>query len=203
MSEIKTQRAKANLLKALHHGKDMLVLPNIWDPLGASLIERLGFPAVATASASVAFSNGYDDGEKVPFDHLLRLLKSIPEKVSVPVTADVESGYATDNAQLEKNMKRLIETGIVDINFEDSDKKIHKILPIDVQCEKIRLLRRVASEMDVPVFINARADGFFPIGLRDKGTIGNRVSSFPHPVNILALPGVPDLKVLKDIGVAR
>ena len=234
MSQIKSQQAKAELLRELHHSKNMLVLPNIWDPLGASLIEQLGFPAVATASASFAFSNGFDDGEKIPFDHLLRMLKSVVETVSVPVTADVESGYAEDNAHLEENMKKLIATGIAGINFEDSDKKTQKTLPIDIQCEKIRLLRHVASKMDAPVFINARADvylrgaaelteeeklqeavkrgeayisagadGFFPIGLRDKDAIQRLVSVFPHPVNILTLPGVPDLKTLKDLGVAR
>src|SRR5690606_13209382 len=108
-------------------------------------IEQLGFPAVATACASLAFSNGYDDGEKIPFEYLLRMLKSVVEKVNVPVTADVESGYAEDNSHLEKNIKSLIGTGIAGINFEDSDKKTQNILPIDLQCEKIHVLRRVAE----------------------------------------------------------
>ena len=54
-----TQKEKADVFKALHHGNDMLVLPNVWDPLGAALLESLDYPAVATASASVALTSGY------------------------------------------------------------------------------------------------------------------------------------------------
>ena len=57
-----TQIQKAEKFLALHHEPKLLVLPNIWDPLGARLLEGLGYPAVATASAAVAFSHGYDDG---------------------------------------------------------------------------------------------------------------------------------------------
>lgn len=234
MQENKTQQAKANSLKELHHTKDMLVLPNIWNPIGALLIEHLGFPAVATASASLAISNGYDDGENIPFNDLLHIFKNIVEQVSVPVTADIESGYAADNHQLEENIKKLIGTGLAGINFEDSNKQTGEIVPVDIQCEKIQLIRRVSVEMNIPLFINARADVyvssnpklsaedkmeealrrgraymdagadcFFPIGLRDKDAIQQLVSQFPHPVNILAMPGVPDLKTLKSIGVTR
>jgi 2-methylisocitrate lyase-like PEP mutase family enzyme len=70
------QTEKGNLFKQLHHNGELLVLPNIWDPLGAILLERLGYTAVATASASIAFSNGYADGEKIPFNDLLVILKS-------------------------------------------------------------------------------------------------------------------------------
>lgn len=234
MTPNESQQEKARLLKQLHNGGDMLILPNIWEPLGASLLEHTGFRAVATGSASVAFCNGYDDGEHIPFSNLMHILKSITGAVSVPVTADIESGYASDNNQLEEKMKELIHTGIVGINFEDTDKVSNKLIPVEIQCEKIRLIRRVASDMNIPLFINARADVYFrseasrleeekleevlfrgkayisagadclfPIGLRNKDSIQKLVSQFPHPVNIMAMPGVPDLKTLKAIGVAR
>lgn len=234
MSQNESQKAKAEVLKQLHRGEDMLVLPNIWEPLGASLLEQLGFPAVATGSASVAFCNGYDDGEKIPFSNLLHVLKSIVGSVSVPVTADIESGYAADNNQLEEKIKEIIHTGVAGINFEDTDKQSNKLIPVEIQCEKIRLIRKVSSEMNVPLFINARADVYFrsdpslseeeklqevlhrgeayissgadcvfPIGLRNKDSIERLVSLFPHPINIMAMPGVPDLKTLKTIGVTR
>ena len=60
----KIQIQKAEKFLALHHDPKLLVLPNIWDPLGARLLEHLNYPAVATASAAVAFSLGYDDGQK-------------------------------------------------------------------------------------------------------------------------------------------
>ena len=73
---------KGNLLKTLHHNGKILVLPNIWDPLGAVMLESLGYAAVATASASIALSNGYPDGEKIPFKDLLFILNKIVQSVN-------------------------------------------------------------------------------------------------------------------------
>jgi 2-methylisocitrate lyase-like PEP mutase family enzyme len=155
---MQTQKAKAELFKELHHNGKMLVLPNIWDSLSASLLENLGYPAIATASASVAFVNGYHDGENIPFTDLLIVLKKITGSVRIPVTADIESGYANNDIELQKNIELLIETGIVGINFEDSDKKNNLLFPIEIQCEKIRLIKNVAAKKDIPIFINARTD---------------------------------------------
>ena len=101
------QREKAKKFYDLHHSGKLLILPNIWDCLGALLLENLLFPAVATASASVAFTNGYDDGENIPFDTLLTLLKKIVSCVDIPVTADIESGFGENNEQLKENIKRI------------------------------------------------------------------------------------------------
>src|SRR5215831_5164841 len=98
------QVRKAKRFFDLHHSGKLLVLPNIWDPLGALLLENLSFPAVATASAAIAFTNGHDDGEKIPFDSLLALLKKIVHSVGIPVSADIESGFAFDDPQLVKNV---------------------------------------------------------------------------------------------------
>jgi 2-methylisocitrate lyase-like PEP mutase family enzyme len=159
------QQQKAGQFHDLHHSGKLLILPNIWDPLGALLLENLGFSAVATASASVAFSNGYDDGEHIPLDVLLTQLKRITASVSIPVSADVESGFAADDVTLRKNIQQLIETGIVGINIEDTDKKTNSLLDLDIQCERIKAIRKVANEMDIPLFINARTDVY----IRGKG----------------------------------
>ena len=89
-----TQIQKAEKFLALHHEPKLLVLPNIWDPLGARLLEGLGYPAVATASAAVAYSLGYDDGQKIKFDAMLDVIERIASSVAVPMTADIERGYA-------------------------------------------------------------------------------------------------------------
>ncbi|MDQ3022099.1 MAG: isocitrate lyase/phosphoenolpyruvate mutase family protein [Bacteroidota bacterium] len=152
------QKEKAERFRHLHHTGKMLVMPNIWDTLGALLLESLEYPAVATASASVAFSNGYDDGENIPFNDLLSLLKKITIGVNIPVTADIESGYADNDLQLQENIKLLIGTGIAGINFEDTDTKTNNLRSIESQCNKIKLIRKASDEMDIPLFINARTD---------------------------------------------
>jgi 2-methylisocitrate lyase-like PEP mutase family enzyme len=231
---MQSQKAKAELFWELHHSGKMLVLPNIWDSLGALLLEKLTYPAIATASASIALVNGYNDGENIPFTDLLILLKKITGSVNIPVTADIESGYANTNTELQKNIELLIETGIAGINFEDSDKKNNTLFPIEIQCERIKLIRKVAAEMGIPLFINARtdvyikgkdfvseeekfnetvtrgkaykdagADGFFPILMIQKTAIQNLMAELNCPINIIAIAGVPDLKTLHEMGVAR
>ena len=122
-AEYITQQEKAKQFHNLHHAGKLLIFPNVWDCLGAILLESLSYPAIATASASVAFANGLDDGENISFDALLTILKKIVTSVNIPVSADIESGYAENEIQLGENIKRLIETGIVGINIEDTDKK--------------------------------------------------------------------------------
>jgi len=100
--------AKAERFLALHHAPALLVLPNIWDPLGALILQRLGFPAVATASAAIAYSLGSDDGERLELSEMLGSARRIAAAVDVPLTADVESGYAEDLGDLTANVRELV-----------------------------------------------------------------------------------------------
>ena len=228
------QQEKAKQFYNLHHSGKLLILPNIWDCLGANLLESLHYPAIATASASVAFTNGYDDGQRISFDSVLALLKKIVSSVSIPVSADIESGFAENDLQLEENTKQLLATGIVGINIEDTDKKTNSILPVETQCEKIKLIKKVSQAVGVPLFINARADVylrgkdfdspeskfeealkrgraykaagadcFYPIAMTRQEDIKRMVKQLQMPVNVITIPGIPELNVLNEIGVAR
>ncbi len=229
-----SQQQKANVFRDLHFDKSLLVLPNIWDPLGAALLEDLGYPAIATASASIAYTHGVPDGENIQFSDLLILIKKITGGVSIPVTADMESGYAQTEDGLRENIKRLLDAGAVGINIEDYDLRNKTIYSIEAQCRRLQSVRKAGDEMGIPLYINARtdvyvrggqwqsseekweeslkrgkaylnsgADGIYPITMTDKQEISQFVSSLSAPVNILAIPGIPDLKTLKEIGVAR
>jgi 2-methylisocitrate lyase-like PEP mutase family enzyme len=228
------QQEKARQFYNLHHSGKLLILPNIWDCLGANLLESLKYPAIATASASVAFTNGYDDGQRISFKTVLDILKKITGSVSIPVSADIESGFAENDGQLEENIKQLLATGIVGINIEDTDKETNSILPGEVQCEKIKLIKKVSEAMGVSLFVNARADVylrgknfdtpeskfeealkrgraykaagadcFYPIGMTRQEDIKRIVNELQMPVNIITIPGIPELSVLSDMGVAR
>ena len=228
------QQKKAQLLHELHHNGKMLVLPNVWDTLGAALLESLDYPAVATASAAIAFANGYTDGEKIPFNELLKVLDKIVKHVNVPVTADIESGYGHSDDELQRNIERILEAGVVGINIEDTNKQSDKLFSVEAQSRRISLIRKVSDAREIPLFINARsdvyirsnefvdeeekfeealkrgkayinagADCFFPILMKRNQDIRELISALRSPVNILALPGVPDLKTLNEMGVAR
>ena len=228
-----SQLQKGDILNQLHHNGKLLVLPNVWDPLGASLLESLGCSAIATASASISFSNGYSDGEKMPFAELLTILQKIVRQVTVPVSADIETGYASTNYALSENIKKLVDMGIAGINIEDGSHEDETLTSLEVQCEKINHIKKTAVAMGTPLFINARtdvflkagnlsreeklaqaiqrgtaykdagADGLYPIFLQTKEDMEAIIKAVALPVNILLLPGIPDFVTLQKAGVAR
>lgn len=160
MNEPISQATKAKQLHALHYANKTLILPNIWDVLGAKLLQDLGYEAIATASAAVAYANGYNDGENIPFADVLKNLTNIAHSVNVPVTADIESGYANDDNTFENNIRAIIETGIVGINIEDTNKQSGGLFSIEEQHKRIELIKKVSAEMQIDLFINARTDTF-------------------------------------------
>lgn len=93
------QAQKADLLRKLHEGPEVLVLPNAWDCASARIFEELGFPAIATTSAGIAFSLGYPDGQRIERDEMLMVVRRIAGRVEVPVTADLEGGYGDVKAR--------------------------------------------------------------------------------------------------------
>ena len=232
MSERMTQQEKANQFHQLHHSEKLLILPNIWDSLGALLLENMGYPAIATASASVAFSRGFNDGEQIPFEELLVILERITTNVNLPVTADIESGFADNENRLAENIRQVIQTGVVGINFEDTDKKTGGLYSIETQCKRLEVIKNVAEKMDVPLFVNARADVylrgkgtaeekleetikrgiayknagadcFFPLAAQKESDIKSIVDTLQMPVNIILIPGVPAIDTLHKNGVKR
>ncbi len=162
---------KAERLRALHHGDAILVLPNVWDPGGARLLESMGYPAVATASASVAFSLGYDDGQRITLDAMLDVVGRVAAAVDVPVTADMEWGYAEQPDEVAENIRRVLRAGAVGINLEDSKREGDVLFDVDFQCARIRAVREMARQEGAPLVINARTDVFLP---RVSGTESER-----------------------------
>ncbi|MFJ4711075.1 isocitrate lyase/phosphoenolpyruvate mutase family protein [Streptomyces sp. NPDC088785] len=109
----------ATLFRALHHDRspgDPLVLPGPWDVASARAFEEAGFPALATPSAGIAASLGHEDGS-TPAEEMFTAVRRIARSVSVPVSADIEDGYGLAPKEL---VERLLETGAVGCNLEDS-----------------------------------------------------------------------------------
>ena len=228
-----TQIQKAEKFLALHHEPKLLVLPNIWDPLGARLLEGLGYPAVATASAAVAYSLGYDDGQKIKFDAMLDVIERIASSVAVPMTADIERGYAEHPQEIAENIRQVMHAGAVGINFEDSSFEGGPLQPIDFQCERIQAIRNMADKEGIPLVINARIDVFmrsadispsekiaetisrgkayldagadclYPIGPGDVETLKRIREETEAPINVYASKLAASMKELAAIGISR
>lgn len=227
------QVARAEAFRALHHGDGPLLLPNVWDPLGARLLESLGFPAVATASAAVAASRGRPDGERIPYATMLEVVRSIADAVALPLSADVERGYAEEPEGLLENVRLVLRAGAVGINLEDGLHEGGPLRPLEEQCERIRAARRAAQLEAIPLVINARIDLFlggfegtaqarvdeavrrgraylaagadclYPIGPGDAATLGAIVSGTGAPVNALVRAGAEPVARLAAAGVRR
>jgi 2-methylisocitrate lyase-like PEP mutase family enzyme len=227
------EQAKAASFRVLHSGREILLLPNVWDVASARLIEESGFKAAATSSAGIAFSLGYPDGQRISREQMLAVIARIAKAVRVPVTADVEAGYGKTPEDAGRTARAVVEAGAVGMNLEDAIGDSPSVLvELPLQLEKIRAVREMASRLRVPLVLNARTDMYllqigdpaerydetvrrlsafreagadcvFAPGLRDAPTIGRLVADLKCPINILAGPGSPSVPELSKLGVAR
>lgn len=231
--DIHAQRQKAADFLKLHQGPRILVLPNAWDAASARIFEQAGFRAIGTTSAGVAYSLGYPDRQKIRREEMLETVTRIARSVSVPVTADMEAGYAATPEEVANTARAVIAAGAVGMNFEDgTDDPANPLAEISLQVEKIRAIREAASAAGVPLVLNARADVYlaavgkpeerfklairrvtayreagadclFVPGVSDPEVIAGLVQEAPGPVNILATAGTPPVQELEALGVAR
>jgi 2-methylisocitrate lyase-like PEP mutase family enzyme len=231
--DISEQVRKAQNFRAMHGGRDFLLLPNVWDVASARIVEDAGYNAVATTSAGIAFALGYPDGQKIPRQGMLDAVARIARAVKVPVTADVESGYGRRPEDAGRTALAVIEAGAVGMNLEDAPGESgNPLAELSAQLEKIRAVREAAVTTRVPLVLNARTDVYllqvgeasgrydetirrlcayrdagadcvFAPGLRDVATIQRLAADVECPLNILAGPGSPSLAELHALGVAR
>lgn len=156
------QSEKAARFRALHEaGQAPLVLYNAWDAGSARAVAQAGAGAVATSSWAVAAAQGYEDGEAIPLDLAARIAGRIASVTDLPVTADVEGGYAEAPDQVAANIARFVEAGVVGINFEDRRVHAEGLYGMTEQVERIAAVRRASDDFGVSIFINARTDLFF------------------------------------------
>jgi 2-methylisocitrate lyase-like PEP mutase family enzyme len=155
-----SQHDKARLLHSLHVPFEPVILYNIWDAGSAKSVAAAGAKAIATGSWSVASAQGYGDGEAMPLDDALRIYARIAANMDLPVTIDFEGGYATDPSAVDTNVRRLLELGVVGLNFEDQVVNGVGLYSIADQAARLRAVRQAADDLKLPAFINARTDVF-------------------------------------------
>jgi 2-methylisocitrate lyase-like PEP mutase family enzyme len=227
------QKDKAATLLSLHTAGTPLILPNVWNPIGARILQSKGYPAVATASAAISASLGYRDGEKLKRSTMIDIIGRIARCVDVPVTADIESGYGGTTSELEETIRTVIDAGVVGVNIEDGLGGGHELRPVEDQCERVSTVRQAADRLGLHVVINARIDSFlsssygsveeatedavsraaaysgagadcvYPIGPGDEETVRELRGRIASPINILGSPARAPLSVLESIGVNR
>jgi 2-methylisocitrate lyase-like PEP mutase family enzyme len=190
-----TQAQKASLLLELHHRENPLVLINAWDAASAAMVEHCGLPAVATSSAALANALGFADGQHLPWAQMLDAVGRICRAVKVPVTADIESGFARDAKALETSITQIIQAGAVGVNLEDvmpetagledadpenaaprnADPVRHgsPLFPLAQQIARIQAARRAAQAQGIHLVINARTDAYWQAGVEPAEAMRN------------------------------
>jgi 2-methylisocitrate lyase-like PEP mutase family enzyme len=227
------QPDRARQLLGLHRGAVVLLLPNAWDVSSARIFEDAGFPAIGTTSAGIAVAHGYPDGQKIPRDEMLSVIRRIAEAVEIPVSADMEGGYGATPDEVAATARAAIAAGAVGMNLEDgSAARPDALNDLSLQTEILRAVSEASQSSGVPAVLNARTDVFlravgepekrvdraierlnayrkagahclFAPGVTDAETIGRLVRSVAGPLNVLATTGTPPVAELKKLGVAR
>ena len=226
------QSEKAVRFAALHVKGAPLLLYNAWDAGSAQAILDAGAKAIATSSWAVAEAQGYRDGEAIPVGLVEQIVARIAGTIDVPVTVDFEGGYSDDDTVLAENVSRILELGVVGVNFEDRVVQGVGLYAVDRQAHRIAAIRDAADKKGVNLFINARTDlflgqqgdpaksvgdaldrakayasvgasGLFIPGLQDDALIGRICDGTALPVNVMVMDGVPSNERLAKLGVAR
>jgi 2-methylisocitrate lyase-like PEP mutase family enzyme len=147
------QVEKAARFAELHVKGAPLLLYNAWDAGTAKSILDAGAKAIATSSWAVAEAQGYRDGESIPITFVEQIIARIVSTIEAPVSVDFEGGYSDDNGALAENAARLLELGIIGINFEDRVVQGAGLYPIDQHARRIAAIREAARAEGVDLFI--------------------------------------------------
>lgn len=217
---------RAAVLRDLHAGPGF-ILPNAWDAGSARILHHLGFPAVATTSAGVAWACGVPDGGEIDRDTMLDHVGRIVAAVDVPVTADLEAGYGVTAAAVADTVARAAALGAVGGNIEDASGG--RLFAVEEGAERLAAARAAAprdtfvlnARIDTYFvgtagdpftetvarasrYVEAGADCIFVPGVVEAETIRELAAAIPAPLNVVAgLANTIDAPTLFSLGVRR
>ena len=212
---------------ALHRREELFVLPNPWDVGSARLLASLGFEALATTSAGLAWSLGRLD-QRVTRDELVAHAASLAAATPLPLNVDSERCYPDDPGGVTETVALLAGAGAAGFSIEDYDPMAGTIDRIEVAAERVAVAAEAAHRLTEPMVLTGRAenhirgvddlddtiarliayrdagaDVVYAPGLRQIERIAAVVEAVGVPVNVLALPQGPTVAELAAVGVRR
>jgi 2-methylisocitrate lyase-like PEP mutase family enzyme len=184
------------------HSSGCFVMPNPWDSGSARALEQLGFKALATTSAGLAWSLGRADSQ-VTLEQVLDHLRSVVDVVQVPVNADFEGGYAVDPARVEANVKRATETGIAGLSIEDSSgDDAQPLFEFELAVERLGAARQAIDQSGARIVLTARSEGFV-VGRPDIEETIRRLRAYGEAgADCLYAPGISKVEDISAIVAA-
>ena len=223
-----TQTEKAEQFLDLHRPGSPLLLPNPWDQGSAKLLASMGFQALATTSSGFAATLGRLDGS-VSRDEALGHAAAIVAATELPVSADLENGFADDPDGVAQTITLAAETGLAGCSVEDyTGNDDEPIYGMGLATERIAAAAEAAHAGPARLVLTARAenhlygrldladtiarlqayqeagaDVLYAPGLTSQADLRHVVSAVDRPVNVLAVAGAPSVGRLAEAGVSR
>lgn len=195
------------------------------------MLQESGFPAIATSSAAVANSLGYEDGENMSFSDYLFVIRRMLQSINVPLTVDIETGYGENDEAIADNIFVLAGLGVAGINIEDSaiGKTGRTLKNPEAFSNSVSHIKAKLQSKNLKLFINVRcdthilnvpskqqetikrikvyntsgADGIFVPCISNEQDITEVLSHTQLPLNVMCIPGLPGLDKLRELGVKR
>lgn len=212
----------------LHRISHPLLMPNAWDSGSARLLASAGFGALATTSSGYAATLGRLD-YSVTRDEALAHAANIVSATKLPVSADLENGYADRPEDVAETVRRAVDAGLAGCSIEDfSGDPEHPIYDLELSAERVAAAAQAAHGQGLRLVLTARAENYlhgrphlgetiarlrayedagadvlYAPGLTNEAEIRSIIESVTRPVNVLARPGLPPIAELAELGVSR
>jgi 2-methylisocitrate lyase-like PEP mutase family enzyme len=190
------QAARAATFRALHDRPRIFAIPNPWDAGSAKMLAALGFEALATTSAGLAFSLGKPDGEGVvQRDETLANVRAIVDATSLPVSGDLENGFGDAPETCAETIRLAAQAGLVGGSIEDASGRADQpIYPLDHALERVRAAVTAARSLPFPFVLCARAENFLH-GIADLDDTIRRLQAFADAgADALFAPGLTTIE---------
>jgi 2-methylisocitrate lyase-like PEP mutase family enzyme len=217
--------------KAMHQQATPLLVGNVWDVASARAAKQAGYQAIGTSSAAVASMLGYADGEGLGFAELRQLVARLTTACDLPLSVDMEAGYAHEPSQIVANLAALATLGVAGVNLEDSvvQQGERRLLSAESFAAKLTAIRKGLDAQGIEMFLNVRTDPFL-LGREDAQMESSRrgrlyaaagadglfvpcvvrtediaalITAVPLPLNVMCMPQLPGFAHLAALGVKR
>jgi 2-methylisocitrate lyase-like PEP mutase family enzyme len=199
-----SQSDKARAFRALHERPGAFVMPNPWDVGTARILAGLGFEALATTSAGLAFALGRRDGEgAVSRDEALAHAGVIVDATPLPVSADLENGFGDTPESAAETIRLAADAGLVGASIEDATGDPDRpIYDASLAAERIAAAVEAARALPFPFMLTARAENFLH-GRPDLDDTIRRLQAFEAAgADVLYAPGLRDLAMIRTVCAA-
>jgi 2-methylisocitrate lyase-like PEP mutase family enzyme len=197
-----SQKDRAARFRALHEEPGTFVIPNPWDAGSARVLAGLGFMALATSSGASAGMLGRRDG-KVTRAEALAHARAIVEATDLPVSADLEKGFADAPSAVAETIRLAAEVGLVGASIEDATgDPARPLYGIGQATERVAAAAQAARALPFRFTLTARAENFIRGHPNLDDTI-ERLQAFERVgADVLFAPGLPDLAAVRAVCAA-